>query len=71
MPADGTAMEAAENLTLEIGRVPRRGASCVLNPGFPILKLEKKIDVFDRAGLQNRPCRSAHARIPPIRCGFN
>jgi hypothetical protein len=44
--------------------------SCVLNPGFPILKLEKKIDVFDQAGLRNRPGRSAHARIPPIRCGF-
>ena len=35
-------------------------SSCVLNPGFPILKLEKiRCIVFDRAGLWDRPRRSA------------
>jgi hypothetical protein len=37
---------------------------------FSHSQTKKKIDVFDRAGLWNRPRRSAHERIPPIRHGL-
>jgi hypothetical protein len=44
--------------------------TAVLNPGFPILKLEKQIDEIDRQISAQSTGSVADSQIPPIRCRF-